>query len=96
MLQVKHPFIGHPQLVWQDLDDGGYRAAVRRQAKYWGGNPYDVDYWFASVRPAFAGDGLATDTGWVVSRQSFGQLKMFNSLAEAKRFVESLYEFEKQ
>ena len=96
MLQVKHPFVGHPQLIWQDLGDDGYRAAVRRQAKYKSGNPYDVDHWFASVRPAFAGDGLVTDSGWVVSRKGFGQLRMFNSLAEAKHFVESLYEFEKQ
>lgn len=96
MQQIRHPFIGHPKLIWKDLGDGAYVATVRREAKYRSGRPYDVDLWFAIVRQAYAGDGLVTDSGWVVSRKGFAQLRTFNSLAEAKHFVESLYEFEKQ
>ena len=94
-MPVKHPFTGGAQLVWEHAGSGDYTALISRQAKYKKGKLYTVEYWFATVRKSYGVGGLVADLGWVVSRHNFAQLQVFDSLDEAKQFVNSLYEMQK-
>jgi len=51
---------------------------------------------FAVVRASFGADGLHSgQNGYVVSRHAFDELRHFPTLGEAKLYVESIYELEK-
>ena len=53
---------------------------------------YPVFSLFAMVRPARAGDGLLSEQlGWVVTMNSFDDIKHFATLDEAKLHVEAVY-----
>lgn len=49
----------------------------------------------ATIRRGYAGDGLFTDGGkFVVTRHTFDDLREFDTLDEAKLFVESIFALE--
>lgn len=56
---------------------------------------YTQLYLFASVRRFRDGNGLLHGDGYVVARNGFDDLREFNTLDEAKLYVESIYELEK-
>jgi hypothetical protein len=94
MPQVKHPYVGSSNLVW-DRIGATWEAKLERVAKYRRGNPYAVREIFAYIRPAYNDAGMLDETGgWVVTRNSFDEIRSFNDLAEAKIYVESLFALE--
>lgn len=56
---------------------------------------YTQLYLFASVRCFVDANGLLQGSGYVVSRNAFDDLREFDTLEEAKLYVESVYELER-
>lgn len=56
---------------------------------------YTQLYLFAFVRRFSDGNGILQGTGYVVSRNGFNDLREFDTLDEAKLYVESIYELER-
>ena len=54
-----------------------------------------MTYVFATVRRMIDGNGLLQGNGYAVARGTFEDLREFDTLAEAKLYVESIYELER-
>lgn len=55
-----------------------------------------MTYVFATVRKMLDGNGLLQGDGYAVSRGTFDDLREFDTLEEAKLYVESIYELERR
>lgn len=94
MATIKHPVTGKPRLGW-DMQNGIHVASVLQTAKYRKGHPYDVSTIFAHVRPAYNALGLLDESGgWVVTRNSFDEIREFPDIDMAKLYVTSLFALE--
>jgi hypothetical protein len=72
-----------------------WNASVNRTAKYQRGQPYNVREPFATIRPAYNDAGLLDESGgWVVTRNSFDEIRSFATIEEAKIYVHSLFALE--
>ena len=93
----KHPLIGQPNLVWDTTHTGVHVAYVIQDARYKTGRTYQTRETFAQARPTYNGAGLLHDLdgAYVVTRGAFDELRSFDSLAQAKVYVESLYALER-
>jgi len=94
-LVVKHPFTGKAELV--RVHQGAlYLFTRRREAKYKHSNAmYHIDEIFAVIRPAKDGNGVAdARQGFVVARDSFDEIRYFDTLEQATIYVESLFALE--
>ena len=56
---------------------------------------YTQLYLFASIRRFSDGNGLLQGNGYAVSRGEFADLREFDTIEEAKLYVESIYELER-
>ncbi len=83
------------ELTWEK--QSGIHVAQERAASRNGSLSRVVSTrYFAVVRSAYDADGLYDERqGFVVSRNSFDDLRQFPTLDEAKLYVESIYELEK-
>jgi hypothetical protein len=78
------------QLEWRNPIEGLWHAVgVRPQRRV------KLTYVFAVVRRSYAGDGLLEGNSFVVTRTSFLDVRKFDTLDDAKLYVESLYELER-
>ena len=95
MATVRHPFKGKAVLCWTIPTAGVHVAVVERNAKYHTSKSYTVQEGLAVIRPAF-NDAVMLDErlGWVVSRNSFDEVREFSSFDDAKAYVESLFALE--
>ena len=74
----------------------GIHVATRiQQAKYRRGQAYIVRESFAQIRPAYNALGLLDEQGgWVVTRNSFDEIREFGDIESAKLYVEALFALE--
>ena len=74
----------------------GIHVATRiQQAKYRRGQAYIVREAFAQIRPAYNALGLLDEQGgWVVTRNSFDEIREFGDIESAKLNVEALFALE--
>ncbi len=74
----------------------GIHVATRiQQAKYRRGQAYIVREAFAQIRPAYNALGLLDEQGgWVVTRNSFDEIREFGDIESAKLYVEALFALE--
>lgn len=94
MPQVKHPYTGQPALVFE-RNGMVWNAHVERHASYARGRPYVVREPFATIRPAYNDAVMLDETcGWVVTRNSFDEIRSFTTVEEAKLYVQSLFALE--
>lgn len=71
-------------------------ATTKQQAKYRRGQAYEVREPFAQVRPAYNIAGLLDSKGgWVVTRNTFDEIREFAALPDAKLYVEALFALER-
>ena len=56
---------------------------------------YTQLYLFASMRRFSDGNGLLQGNGYAVTRNGFADLREFDTIDEAKLYVESIYELER-
>jgi len=92
--QVRSPI--EWKLQWSNPSSGVYVAEEHATTK--GNQLHRVvkTRHFATVRSAFGADGLHNDqNGFVVSRNSFDEVRHFPTFEEAKLYVESLYALER-
>jgi hypothetical protein len=96
MATIRHPVTGKPRLDWNyDGTTGVQVASVVRQAKYRKGHAYDVATVFAYLRPAYNSSGVFHEhAGWVVTRNSFDEIREFDNFDTAKLYIESLFALE--
>lgn len=93
-MAIKHPYTGKARLGW-DMQNGIHVASVLQTAKYRKGHAYDVATVFAHVRPAYNALGLLDESGgWVVTRNSFDEIREFPDIDMAKLYVTSLFALE--
>jgi hypothetical protein len=94
-MAIKHPVSGRPSLAWE-LQNMGIHVATRiQQAKYRRGQAYIVREAFAQIRPAYNALGLLDEQGgWVVTRNSFDEIREFGDIESAKLYVEALFALE--
>lgn len=94
-MAIRHPVTGKPSLTWE-LQNMGIHVATRvQQAKYRRGQAYEVREAFAQIRPAYNVSGLLDNTrGWVVTRNSFDEIREFSDIESAKLYVEALFALE--
>lgn len=72
-----------------------WNACIDRTAKYRRGQPYTVRETFALIRPAYNESGMLDESGgWVVTRNSFDEIRSFDTIEEAKLYVRSLFALE--
>ena len=77
------------------MPNGIHVATVLQSAKYRKGRAYDVATVFAHIRPAYNALGLLdANGGWVVTRNSFDELRSFDDVDTAKVYVTSLFALE--
>lgn len=91
------PAMGRARLDWEytSATDVWRAEAVVERGYSRSAATYEDRSLFALVRPALAGDGLFSDVdGFVVAGRSFDDLRSFPTLAEAKLYVESLFQLE--
>lgn len=94
-----HPYVGRPKLEWKRAEFG-FEACVVRQAKYRSSSSYLTREIFAYVRgndaeellPLFEDGDMSRK--WLVLRQTFGDIKSFDTHREAKLHVEALFALE--
>lgn len=93
----KHPLIGKPILVWDVAPNGVHTAFVIQDARYKTGRTYQTRETFAQARPTYNGAGLLHDLdgAYVVTRGAFDEIRSFDTLPQAKVYVESLYALER-
>lgn len=85
------------KLVWEKSQGGVYIAHEQAVASGKQLNRVIKNRLFAVIRGSYGSDGLHHEQhGFVVSRNSFDELRQFPTLDEAKLYVESIYELEKQ
>lgn len=83
-------------LAWEQNQAGVYIAEERALADSGQLHRVVTSRLFAVVRGSYGSDGLHHEQhGFVVSRNSFDELRQFPTLDEAKLYVESIYELEK-
>lgn len=98
---MSHPRTATPkrldyELVWKNSAIGVFVAEDQSVLSIANSSRIVNARTFAVVRPAFGADGLYNEQhGFVVSRNSFDEVRQFPTLDEAKLYVESLYELEK-
>jgi hypothetical protein len=94
-MAIKHPVSGRPSLAWE-LQNMGIHVATREQkARYRRGQAYIVREAFAQIRPAYNALGLLDEQGgWVVTRNSFDEIREFSDIEAAKLYVEALFALE--
>jgi hypothetical protein len=94
-MSIRHPIRGQPTLKWE-LRNSVYTAIRVQMARYTHGKPYEVREPFATVRRYQEGVWVdhTQDTKWVVTRNSFDELRGFPLLASAKTYVESIFAME--
>jgi hypothetical protein len=84
-----------PELRWQNTPVGSWTAYVEKHSLYKNRKQSIVKHVFAYVRPAYNKSGLLdSDRGWVVTRNTFDDVKSFDDLQTARVFVESLFALE--
>lgn len=91
------PAMGRARLEWEYVSvTSAWRAEVAVERGYSRhAATYEDRSLFALVRPARAGDGLFGEMyGYVVAGRSFEDMRSFPTLAEAKLYVESLFQLE--
>lgn len=91
------PAMGRARLEWEYVSvTSVWRAeAVVARGYSRHASTYEDRSLFAQVRPARAGDGLFSEAhGFVVAGRSFDDVRAFPTLAEAKLYVESLFQLE--
>lgn len=94
-MPAPHPLKGRPVLVWIPMLMQGHQAFIEQQAQYHRqGRAYTVRRFFAQVIYRDQESLFGTPPGWVVSQQSFDELRSFPTLADAKLYVESLFALE--
>lgn len=83
------------ELVWTIPTPGVHLAEERAVAR--GNQLHRVvqSRHFATVRNAYGADGYYIGDGYVVSRGSFDEIRQFDTIEEAKLYVESLYALER-
>jgi hypothetical protein len=82
-------------LTWELQNMGIHVATREQQAKYRRGSAYIVREAFAQIRPAYNVAGLLDSKGgWVVTRNSFDEIREFSDIAAAKLYVEALFALE--
>lgn len=95
-MAIKHPTTGKPELVWELQDLSIHVASTTQQAKYRRGQAYEVRAPFATIRPAYNISGLLdSKRGWVVTRNSFDEIREFADIDAAKLYVEALFALER-
>lgn len=93
---MKLPKSFQRKLVWEKNQGGVYIAEERAVDNGLDLHRVVSARMFAVVRASFGADGLHSEQdGYVVSRNSFDELRHFPTLGEAKLYVESIYELEK-
>lgn len=91
---VKHPYTGKVNLQWERLGVT-WSALTERSAQYRRGSLYTVRETFAFIRPAYNYAGMLDENGgWVVTRNSFDEIRSFETFEEAKIYVESIFALE--
>jgi hypothetical protein len=95
MATVKHPIQGRPTLAWSN-DGSVWTAYTEASAKYKRGNAYAVREVFALLRPLYNGHWAFTDGkyGWVVTRNSFDEIREFSNFYDAELYIKSLFALE--
>jgi hypothetical protein len=94
-MAITHPYTGKARLDWQRDGNGVVVASVLKTAKYRKGHAYDVATVFAHIRPAYNALGLLDEHGgWVVTRNSFDEIREFPDIDMAKLYVTSLFALE--
>jgi hypothetical protein len=95
-----HPYIGRPTLEWR-RNAFGVEAYIVRRAKYRGSSEYTTRELFMHIRktddgnialPIFDDDEIGKT--WLVLKDSFGTIKGFDTLKEAKLHVEATFTLE--
>ena len=98
MATVSHPYTNDkPVLAEEYTSLGIWQFKVMRIAKYRrAGQPYKVYELFATVRPNVNALGLFdnTNTGVVVLRNNFDEIREFPDFFTAKTYIESLFALE--
>jgi hypothetical protein len=96
MATIRHPVTGKARLEWSyDGTTGVQVASVMQQAKYRKGLAYEVATVFAHLRPAYNSAAVFHEhAGWVVTRNSFDEIREFDNFDMAKLYVESLFALE--
>jgi len=84
-----------PELRWQNTPVGAWTAYVEKHRDYKSYKKSIVKHVFAYIRPAYNTSGLLdSDRGWVVTRNTFDDVKSFDDLDVARVYVESLFALE--
>lgn len=90
-----HPHIGKPRLALSNPVGGVWSVFVERDAKYRRGKGYTTRENFALIRPAY-GPGAMHDAtrGFVVTRNSFDEIRQFDTFEDAMLYIEALFALE--
>lgn len=83
------------ELGWNSPTPGVYVAEERASHKGTSLSRVVKTRQFAIIRNAYEADGYYCGDGYVVSRNSFDDIRSFTTFTEAKLYVESLYALEK-
>jgi len=90
-----HPYTGKARLTLGAPVNGVWSVYIERDAKYRRGQGYTVRENFALIRPAYGAGALHDATrGFVVTRNSFDEIREFDTFDEAMTYVDALFALE--
>lgn len=90
-----HPHVGKPRLTLSAPVGGVWSVYVERDAKYRRGKGYTTRENFAFIRPAYGAGAMHDATrGFVVTRNSFDEIREFVTFDDAMIYVEALFALE--
>lgn len=92
---IRHPHIEKAGLVWQDHAPFAFKAYTEEHHHYRSVNKYVLRSLFASVLLVQEPNMFLDRGGYVVTRNCFDELRVFDTLDTAKTYVESIYALEK-
>lgn len=92
--RVIHPVTGMKEMrVRYVAESRSTVVHLMRQARYTAGEPYWVEELFATVRASAEGV-FTTKTGFTVTRNSFDDVRQFDTHEQAMTYVEALFALE--
>ena len=91
---IRHPHIEKIGLVWKDHAPFAFKAYVEERHNYRSTNTYVMRRLFASVLLVGQDNAFVDRAGYVVTRNCFDEIRVFDTLDIAKVYVESLYALE--